>query len=284
MTICAAAKEQRGPQIVSDGAGGAIATWTDYRTDTSWDIYAQRVYITGTVAWATDGVSLCVESDHQLEPQIVSDGFGGAIVTWEDRRNSATTGRDIYAQRVYSNGTTPWATDGVSLSVASNSQYEPQIASDGSGGAIVTWEDRRNSATTGYDIYAQRVDGDGNTLWQTDGVSLCVAADHQRDPQIISDGSGGAIVTWKDERGSDSDIYAQRVDADGNVQWRANGVRLCAATDDQEYPQLAPAPNGGAIVTWVDYRDSGTSGYDIYAQRIGDLSPGLHLPLVLKRY
>ncbi len=280
VSLCAALYEQQGPQIVPDGAGGAIATWTDYRTNTDNDIYTQRVYSNGTVAWTTDGVSLCVESDHQSEPQIVSDGSGGAIVTWKDERGYEF---DIYAQRVLSDGTVAWTTDGVSLSAASVSQYDPQIASDGSGGAIVTWYEYRGG-TSGYDIYAQRVYSDGTPAWTTDGVSLSVASDNQRDPQITSDGSGGAIVTWKDERGSDSDIYAQRVDADGNVQWEANGVRLGAATDDQVDPQLAPAPNGGAIVTWADYRDSGTSGYDIYAQRVGDLSPGLHLPLALKRY
>ncbi len=281
VTICDALNQQSDPQIIPDGSGGAIVTWWDYRGGTYSDIYAQRVYSDGTMAWATDGVSLCVATDYQSIPQIASDGSAGAIVTWLDLRDAITTSRDIYAQRVYSDGTVAWASDGVSLCVESDHQQDPQIVSDGSGGAIVTWEDWRNP---NIDIYAQRVYSNGTPAWTTDGVSISVAANNQLDPQITSDGSGGAIVTWKDERGSDSDIYAQRVDADGNVQWEANGVRLGAATDDQVDPQLAPAPNGGAIVTWADYRDSGTSGYDIYAQRVGDLSPGLHLPLALKRY
>jgi hypothetical protein len=38
------------------------------------------------------------------------------------------------------------------------------------------------------------------------------------DPTIIPDGTGGAIVTWYDPRnGPDDDIYAQRVQADGQL-------------------------------------------------------------------
>ena len=60
----------------------------------------------------------------------------------------------------------------------------------------------------------------GETVWQDDGVSLCDETDDQTEPQIVSDGSGGAIVVWEDKRdGSARDIYAQRVDGYGNPLW-----------------------------------------------------------------
>ena len=102
-----------------------------------------------------------------------------------------------------------WQADGVPLCTFSYHQQDPQIVSDGSGGAIVTWEDLRFGGD--WDIYAQRVDSNGNTLWVTDGVSLCVDSNDQVNPRIAPDGYWGAIVTWRDERGSDRDIYAQRV-------------------------------------------------------------------------
>jgi hypothetical protein len=33
--------------------------------------------------------------------------------------------------------------------------------------------------------------------WVQNGVALCTATGDQRDPQIIADGTGGAIVTWQ---------------------------------------------------------------------------------------
>jgi hypothetical protein len=280
VSLCLATGNQHDPQITSDGSGGAIVTWVD-EGGSDWDVHAQRVYSDGTIAWATDGVSLCIATGHQVYPKIASDGAAGAIVTWEDRRNgSSGTGYDIYARRVNDAGTALWQDDGVTLCMASGHQYDPQIVSDGSGGAIVAWYDLRVGSNS-YDIYAQKVDGDGNALWQTDGVSLCVAADNQLDPQITSDGSGGAIVAWADWRGLDYDIYAQWVDADGNVLWQADGVRLCDATYDQESPQITTAPNGGAIVAWVDYRTG--ARYDIYAQRVADVTP-MYLPLAVKNH
>ena len=59
----------------------------------------------------------------------------------------------------------------------------------------------------------------GSAVWQDDGVEVCGAANEQGQPQAVSDGAGGAIITWEDTREqgiSDYDIYAQRVDADGN--------------------------------------------------------------------
>jgi hypothetical protein len=90
----------------------------------------------GGPVWQADGVALCLAPYDQEEVQIAPDESGGAIVTWKDHRS--VSDKDIYAQRVYSDGTPAWQTDGVSLCVASNDQQEPQIASDGSGGAIVT--------------------------------------------------------------------------------------------------------------------------------------------------
>ena len=41
------------------------------------------------------------------------------------------------------------------ISTASGDQDQPSIVSDGAGGAIITWHDRRSG--TNWDIYAQRV-------------------------------------------------------------------------------------------------------------------------------
>ena len=158
-----------------------------------------------------------------------------------------------------------WVQDGVALCTATGDQDNPQITSDGAGGAIVTWEDYRSGSN--WDIYAQRVNASGSVQWTTDGVALCTATGDQYWPTIVPDGAGGAVVTWHDFRsGTSWDIYAQRVNASGSVQWTANGVALCTASGDQEFPTIASDDAGGATVTWMDYR-SGTN-FDIYAQRV----------------
>jgi DNA-binding CsgD family transcriptional regulator len=63
-----------------------------------------------------------------------------------------------------------------------------------------------------------------------------------------------------------ADIYAQRVDASGLVQWSNAGVRLCGANDQQTAAKLAADGAGGALATWQDQR-SGTHT-EIYAQHV----------------
>jgi hypothetical protein len=260
--LCTATWEQRYPTIVSDGAGGAVVVWQDYRSGTNYDIYVQRISSSGTVQWTANGVALCAATGDQQYPTIVSDGAGGAIVAWQDARGSSN---DIYAQRISAAGAVQWPADGVALCTATAGQTNPTVASDGAGGAIVTWYDIRSGDA---DNYAQRISAAGTVQWPADGVALCTATGAQYPPTIASDGAGGVIVAWHDARtgGSNYDIYAQRVSAAGTVQWTTDGVALCTAASTQYRAKIVSDGAGGAIVTWVDRR-SGTQ-YDIYAQRI----------------
>jgi hypothetical protein len=245
------------PQITSDGAGGAIIVWADNRGGSS-DIYAQRVNASGAVLWTANGVAICTATGDQISPRIISDGAGGAIVTWED------FALYVHAQRVNASGAVQWAAGGVVLGTATAGQENSRIVSDEEGGAIATWQGY-NSSASNFDIYAQRVNASGAVQWTAAGVALCTAAGDQEHPAIASDGAGGAIVAWDDNRGN-RNIYAQRVNASGAVQWTGNGVVLCAETGQQEYPAIAADGAGGAIVAWMDGRVVGT--WDIYAQRV----------------
>ncbi|MBI5589078.1 MAG: hypothetical protein HY881_01210, partial [Deltaproteobacteria bacterium] len=216
-------------------------------------------------SWSTDpsvNNPICTAAINQQYPTITSDGSGGDIITWMDHRNG---NYDIYAQRIDASGVVKWATDGVAICTADDYRQTPQITSDGSGGAIITWQDRRSGNN---DIYAQRIDANGTVLWTPNGVPICTADDYQQTPQITSDGSGGAIITWQDYRnGNDWDIYAQRINANGVVQWTPDGVAICTADEDQGWPTITSDGSGGAIITWIDYRNNSFIA-DIYAQRI----------------
>jgi hypothetical protein len=97
---------------------------------------------------------------------------------------------------------------------------------------------------------------------------LCTAINSQYYPTIVADGSGGAVVAWRDQRDMDTHIYAQRVNGAGVPQWTADGVALCTAANSQDYATILGDGAGGAIVAWEDGRSSSTTGIDIYAQRI----------------
>ena len=262
VAICAATDNQYSPTIVSDGSGGAIITWQDYRSGTNYDIYAQKINSSGAVQWTTNGVAICTATGTQYSPSIVSDGSGGAIILWNDYRSG--TNYDIYTQKINSSGAVQWTADGVAICTATGDQSYLAVVSDGSGGAITTWQDYRGGATS--DIYSQKINSSGVVQWTANGVVICTATGDQSYPIIVSDGSGGAIITWQDFRGGTRDIYAQKTNSSGVVQWTANGITICTeATSDQYSPTIVSDGSGGAIITWDDYRN-GTS--DVYAQKI----------------
>lgn len=264
LPVCVVVFEQDAIKMISDGVGGAIMTWQDYRSNSGFtDIYAQRVNQTGTMIWTANGVSVCNEASAQHEPNLVSDGNGGAFITWYDNRAG---NYDIYSQRMGSAGAPQWTTNGVASCTMGTDQLKPDICSDGAGGVIIVWYDFRSS--TDFDIYAQRVGPSGAIVWAVDGIVMNNNVGYnQVDPQIVSDGMGGGIVSWTDYRtGITSDIYAQRMNSTGAVQWTATGVIICTESGDQVSSQIVSDGNNGAYITWEDHRNTGNS--DIYAQRI----------------
>lgn len=217
-------------------------------------------------AWSHDpnigNLPVCAVAGFQTRPVICSDGLGGAIFAWADSRSGA--GGDIYVQRVNAAGTLLWTVNGAGLCTASGDQSSPAILSDDAGGAIVVWQDLRSGAA--YDVYAQRVNAAGVAQWTANGIPVCTSTGAQTEPRMVSDGAGGAILAWSDQRAGNADVYAQRISAAGVVQWTANGVALCTAAQQQTQVAIAPDGTGGAIVTWQDFRSGANS--DIYAQRI----------------
>ena len=250
----------------SDGAGGAIVAWTRYPGVINDSIRVQRVDASGAVKWGADGVLIQGSAVLAGWTDIISDGSGGAFVSWN--RVGA-----VYVQRVNASGAPQWVPPTLCGSPPS-ANPTARLVSDGSGGVIVVWEDMRGGSGN-HDIYAQRVNGAGAIQWSAGGEVVCAAVGDQEAPRIISDGSGGAIMVWKDHRsGSDYDIYVQRMNGSGLPQWGPNGLAVCTATGDQVDAVLSTDGSSGAIIAWSDARGANA---DLYVQRVlgvGSCAPG----------
>ena len=153
--------------------------------------------------WSHDptvNTPICTAVNSQIAPAIVSDGTGGAIITWNDQRFSSYGNNYVYAQRVDASGAARWVLNGVSICNAGRppiTPIPPAIVTDDSGGAIIVWHDFRFQWT----IYAQRISSAGVTQWQSDGVavsfSMGASPAVQFCPIVAADGKGGAIVCWQ---------------------------------------------------------------------------------------
>lgn len=263
-SICNANSLQNSPQLISDGAGGAIITWEDWRNFSQPDIYTQRISFNGFTSWNFNGVLICSEPNfaNQYSTKIVSDGANGAIICWLDQRNFGS-GQDIYAQKVNASGLVQWVSNGVAVCNANALQTAQQMISDGAGGAIIIWEDRRAER----DIYAQRLNNSGAAQWISNGIPICNVTGIQTDPQLVSRVSGGVTILWTDVRNSSQeDIYAQAITLAGAELWTTNGVPVANEAHSQSAAQFITDGADGAIIAWQDLRT--TLDYDIFSSKL----------------
>ncbi|HEY6953365.1 MAG TPA: T9SS type A sorting domain-containing protein [Bacteroidota bacterium] len=255
VAVCTDASEQDFPAIASDGSGGAIVTWQDLRNGSNYDIYAQRVNSAGVVQWTTNGVVVCDSTGDQQSPFIVSDGAGGAIITWLDGR-SVSPG--FYAQRINSSGVRQWAQYGVGVLIGPSGISVSSAEPDGAGGEVMLWI---ASAVPPSVPYVIRINGAGSTRWDTNLASFYP----QYTPTMAGDGIGGAFITWSCYVSTYEYVFVQKVDSSGTAKWSSNGFGVNAGNPYGIYPVATGDGTGGAIVAWTDTRNG---NYDIYAQRV----------------
>ncbi len=273
LPVCTTSDLQHDPASTSDQAGGAIVAWRDGRNH----IYALHLLAGGAVdpAWPVNGRALDTIASDQQFPAIVSDGTGGAIVSWKDHRNGVDY--DLYAQHVLASGAVDpaWPVDGIAVCTEVGDQDQVRMTPDGAGGAILVWQDQRSGDV---DIYAHHVQANGiaDPAWPVDGLPVCTAPFNQFSPVLIGDGAGGALISWYDLRSGNRDVYADHVLANGttDLNWPSDGLALSTEPHDQSHEAIVSDGSSGAIVAWEDNR----SGFDdIYAQHVllnGTVDPG----------
>jgi hypothetical protein len=241
--------------VASLGADGVIFAWSDDRNySSSFDIYAQRVTLSGTPVWTSGGVAVAAGPNYQLYAQVTPDGSGGMIIGWVDAGSGPA---HVYAQRLSVGGTELWTSGGRLVSSVSSVFNQIQMVADGTGGAIFTWDDSRGG--TGAAVYAQRIDASGYTAWQSGDVLLGNNSTGFY-PRIATDGAGGAVVGWQDSRAATSNIYAQRIERGGN--WGFPCPTIAGVRD-------VPADQGGQVnLSWNASRLDPWPAQEVYQYSI----------------
>ena len=241
---------------VSDGSGGAVFIWEEPLREPPYALpHAAKIDSGGNVKWQTD-----IPSVKEAIKEAIPDGSGGVIIAYIDGMGNMSV------LKIDAEGNRPWGEEGVSLNLGDS--YLSDIASDNLGGVIVVSYGVGN-------ISAQRVDSGGNILWQMGGVEVCGI--RGGEARVVSDSSGGAIIAyvytipWEDGKSGycDSDIYAQRIDAMGNILWGLDGVPVCVQPLYQYNPGIVDDGAGGAIIFFVTHLLIGEYTYPaIHALRI----------------
>jgi hypothetical protein len=170
------------PAITGDNSGGAIVTYAVYETLTEQDYYVQRISPAGDFLWGERGVLIGSTGNGIPCSEAVSDGSGGAIVTWWECLPGVPgepPSCQTYVARIDAEGDVQWQWGREGVKIHS-------MIADGAGGIIigVVADDAKPSLL--------KIDSEGNLPWGEDGVSVGLWP--ERSDEMASDGSGGVIV------------------------------------------------------------------------------------------
>ncbi len=258
LIVSAGRVQERAPVAVPDGRGGVIALFEQHVVDgpyagRTW-IAGQRVSRRGELLWnggeRSSAVSLGPYTHSGLDA--VSDGRGGAIAVFEGlmAETDEPVTHEVFAQRVDGRGRLLYGLGDQAASVASSSvpDLRPRVVSDGTGGAVVVFEQELEPGGIA-DLAAQHLDAQGRRTWGDGGrVSvMLVPGLLPGSPLVVSsDGRGGGLVFWQEALvgvaiPDHRVIKGQRIDASGNVVWHGGQrpVVVSGSLASEQSPSVA---------------------------------------------
>jgi len=235
--------------VAPNGSDGALIAWLISSGGTQG--YIQKIDNDGNDLWTEDGFRYSAAlqpNDAEYRPDLASDGAGGALIAYTDN----LTPSGVYVQRVYSNETV-WSTSGTHANYTSGvaqSGFKPCVALSGAGGAYVAWQ---RDYDPGHHIDVQIISPTGGRVLAGPVAVSGVSSNDYTDPDIISDGMGGAYIAWTEWRTSEYRIYVQRADAYAHALWTVYGIVMNdEEPGDQDSPRILDAGSGNVVVTWLN--------------------------------
>ena len=215
-------------EVIPDGENGAFVVWDSHNQNPIQGIVAQRLDSFGNLMWGDSGV--VISPFEETDFDICIDGEGGFLIAVAPDEE-AIDQSDLYAQRIDGEGNLLWDPQGVLVSGNPGySEKYPKITMDGNGGAFIIWEDVRPPYYPLGALFAQRIGGNGNTLW-SNNLFIC---ENVWFHQIIPDGEGGFIL----HTGAGTYNTAYRIDSNGNILWERDHVSW------YEMAKLVPGESG----------------------------------------
>ncbi len=288
--------EQWQAEIIEDGEGGVIISYQDNQvigmTEFITRVRVQRVDSNGNFLWGQIGVRVSLEEINHGGQDIVSDGYGGAVVIWVN--NDA----EYKVNRISSTGERMWGDSGIVLGIngygdppllvrttANKYVASPErniykyfdedgnvfytgsivwlenIISDGYGGIVIS--SRGGQWPNNWQLRAQRKDSLGNSLWEEPHIVVAESLYINTRNKIIKN-DGLYFFSWSGKRnGIDNIAQFQGLRADGNKIYGDTSMSINSNTQ-LSIAGIVPSENVKTIIIWNDATISSSTIAQLY--------------------
>jgi hypothetical protein len=180
---------------VAETSGGSFSAWTDFSgSGGNQNAVAQHITGDGELSW-TGGVDLSTNtSNFRISPRLtVAEETQELMAVWGEA-NGTQSQHGVYAQRLDSNGNRLWGSYGTAV-VAMNSDYVYlDLSVAGFDEELITAYIQQYDYTDS-DIYATRLDADGNSVW-LGGSATVTNSGNPKSDMMVGNGSGCLFIVW----------------------------------------------------------------------------------------
>ncbi len=262
----------------SDNSSTEIDLSSPYMIYTSFGVYASTFDATETPkkirinkldanlnnVWGQNGIALTPQND-QRNARLVDLGENGVGCFWSESR-SFISGFDVFFQAIDADGNIQLVQGGISVAESNGDDYVKDIVPTPDGNYLIFWVEEIWPASR---LKFNKITPNGTVAigWPPSGHSLSDQSLEANDISVkkISD-SDGVLAVWNQD-GNFSDVYAQKISWDGEVQWTDFGVPISTEDNDQSSISFDVDSDGlYAFISWEDYRNG--SDYDIVGKEI----------------
>lgn len=260
--------------MTSDADGNCYLAYSDQRNvGGSLDVSVQKVMPDGSTPWGSDGINLCNTPDFEPAPAVTIASNGDCVVAWARDPNAGVG--DLRLQRINAAGVPQHPFGGLVVpnTGATNQPGFIRAIPSLEGDVVLVWLRHTQTFSSPRHIWAQRIDPAGNALWNA-GVPTIVLAQSVPIgyfPEVIADGSGGAVIGWHRSTGAPNVVGVQRVLASGALGFPAALNGISPSTDATRYrysPSISFDSASGEITVLFDERTTTQSDRGIYGNRI----------------
>jgi hypothetical protein len=252
--------------MTCDNENHAILTWQDIRSGGNNNIVAYRISPSGEFVWGADGIMLSNSSSFDVSPKVTVTNANNVVIAWQ-------SDNVVIRQKLSPSGEKLWGANGITMS-STNRYSWPQLMPVGEDDVLMKFfEDSGPAWAPTRHILAQRFNSSGQPVWTSNAI-ISNAGNVTAWTQILSmqsDGNDGFYVVWPDYRisGTIASAWLQHINASGQPQFQANGVKVSENDGfNQFYPLLAKPDNDPNVYVYWNEVNGDQNLWGIFGQKI----------------